>query len=60
MKKPEICEGTSDPIPLDLCRELLGAESEGLSDENVEVIHRHADGLANVLIDAVLQDSSKP
>ena len=41
----------SEPIPIDLCRQLLASEPEGLSDDEVELIRRHANDLAHVLIE---------
>lgn len=46
-------------IPLDLCRELLASEAEILSDEEVELIRRHADAMAHVLIEIATQRQSE-
>jgi hypothetical protein len=47
-----------DPISLDRCRELLGDEAAGLSDEPVDRIRQHAETMAHVLIEICLQDRS--
>ena len=36
------------------CRELLGDEADGLSDEQVDHIRRHADALAYVIVEMFL------
>ena len=36
------------------CRELLGDEAEGLSDEEIDHIRRHADGVADVIVEIFL------
>lgn len=41
-------------IPIARCRELLGDEAVGLSDEDVDQIRQHADAMAHVLIDIFL------
>jgi hypothetical protein len=46
-------------IPLDLCRELLAGEAESLSDEEVELIRRHADAMAHLLIEIAVQGQSE-
>jgi hypothetical protein len=59
MKSPKTCEPEHDPIPLDLCRQLLASEAERLSDDEVELIRRHADALARVLIEIAVQQQSE-
>jgi hypothetical protein len=49
---------STDVIELALiarCRELLGDEAVGLSDEEVDRIRRHADTMAHVVIEMFLQ-----
>ena len=48
----------ADQISLDRCRELLGDEAAGLSDEEVGRIRQHAETLAHVLIQVFLEDRS--
>ena len=43
-------------ISIDRCRELLGDEAIGLSDEQVDQIRRHAETMAHVVIEAFLGD----
>jgi hypothetical protein len=47
-----------DPISIDRCRELLGDEAAGLSDEQVDRILQHAETMAHVLIEVFLQGRS--
>jgi len=58
MEKPKMSEPEHDPIPLDLCRELLAGEAESLSDEEVELIRQHADAMAHLLIEIAVQGQS--
>jgi hypothetical protein len=37
------------------CRELLGDEADGLSDEEVDLIRRHADAIAHVIVEMFLE-----
>ncbi|MBI2187329.1 MAG: hypothetical protein HYU37_09470 [Acidobacteria bacterium] len=37
------------------CRELLGDEAEGLSDEEIDHIRRHADAVAHVIVEMFLE-----
>ena len=53
-----ISADSPDPISLDRCRELLGDEAAGLSDEQVDRIRQHAETMAHVLIEICLQDRS--
>ena len=53
MGEPRISEAEQDQIPLGHCRQLLAEEADGLSDEEVELIRRHADALAHVLLEIV-------
>src|SRR5271154_5186998 len=48
----------ADQISIDRCRELLGDEAIGLSDEQVDQIRRHAETMAHVVIDAFFEDRS--
>ena len=43
---------------LDRCRELLGDEAVGLSDEQVDRIRQHAEMMAHLLIEICLRDRS--
>jgi hypothetical protein len=48
----------ADQISIDRCRELLGDEAIGLTDEQVDQIRRHAETMAHVVIDAFFEDRS--
>ena len=48
----------ADQISIDRCRQLLGEEAVGLSDELVDQIRRHAEVMAHVVIEAFLEDRS--
>jgi hypothetical protein len=47
---------SADLISLARCCELLGAEAEDLSDDQVDLIRRHADAVAQVVVDAFLNN----
>ena len=47
---------SSDDISVDRCRALLGDEADVLSDAEIELIKRHAETLARVVIDVFLTD----
>lgn len=49
---------TADQILIDRCRELLGDEAIGLSDDEIDQIRRHAEMMAQVLIEVYLHDRS--
>lgn len=49
---------TADQISIDRCRELLGDEAIGLSDDEIDQIRRHAEMMAQVLIEVYLHDRS--
>jgi hypothetical protein len=45
----------SDDNTVARCRELLGDEAEGLSDEEIDHIRRHADAVAHMLVEMFLE-----
>lgn len=45
----------SDAISIARCRELLGDEADGLSDQDVDRIRRHAEAMARVLVEIFLE-----
>ena len=47
-------DGDSNPFSIERCRELLGTEDSGLSDEEIEAIRVHTDAWAHVLLDIYL------
>ena len=44
-----------EPIPLARCRELLGEEAEALTDEEVTQIRRHAETMAQIVVEMYLK-----
>ena len=44
-----------DTISIARCRELLGEEADGLSDQDIERVWRHADAMAHVIVDMFLE-----
>jgi hypothetical protein len=44
-----------DPTSIARCRELLGDEGKRLSDHDVDRVCRHADAMANVIVELFLQ-----
>jgi len=50
---PDGCHN-SNPISIECCRELLGAESSGLSDEAIETVRDQTDALERPLVDRYL------
>jgi hypothetical protein len=47
-------DGDSRPFSIERCRELLGTEDGGPSDEEIEAIRDQTDALAHILIDIYL------
>ena len=47
-------DGESSPFSIERCRELLGTEGRGLSDEEIEAIRVQSDAWAHVLLDIYL------
>ncbi len=47
-----------ETISIARCREILGAEANALSDAEIEVIRRHADLLAHVVIGLFVSERS--
>ncbi len=47
-------DGDSKPCSIERCRELLGTEDSGLSDEEIEAIRVQTDTWAHVLLDIYL------
>jgi hypothetical protein len=54
MDETDVTDAAVGEISIDRCRELLGDEAIGLSDEEVEEISRHADTMAQAVIDLFL------
>ena len=56
MVVPECAEVIPEPISIARCRELLGDEANALTDDDVTDVARHAQAMAQILIDLALQD----
>ena len=48
----------SDPISIACCRELLGDEADGLSDHEIDLIRRHADAMAHIIVEMFLESGT--
>jgi len=48
----------SNAISIARCRELLGDEADGLSDHEVDLIRRHADAMAQIIVVMFLESST--
>ena len=57
MNVPERTEYPPESISVARCRDVLGDEAEGLTDDEVIHIARHAEAMAHILIDLTEQDS---
>ena len=60
MEHARFVDVESDCISIARCRELLGDEAEGLSDQEVDLMRRHADAMAHVLVDIFFDNSATP
>jgi hypothetical protein len=52
-------DGDSKPLSIERCRELLGAESSGLSDEEVEAVRDQTNALIRVIVDIYLDQQQQ-
>lgn len=55
MADPTFNEGDPGLLSIQACRDLLGEEALGLSDEDVDRVRRHAANLAHALIEIALE-----
>jgi len=56
MDVPERAEAIPEPISIVRCREVLGDESERMTDSELRDVARHAEALARILIALALHD----
>ena len=49
-----------DPISIARCRELLGDEADTLTDEDIELIRRHAETVAQVVVEMFVESRQIP
>ena len=54
MEHAQAVDVASDLISIARCRELLGDEAGGLSDQEVDLIQQHADAMAHVIVEIFL------
>lgn len=55
----EILTTVAEDISVERCRELLGDEADGLSDEDFAPINRHAETFARIVIELFLEHRSR-
>jgi hypothetical protein len=56
MDVPDRAEQEPEAITAGRCRELLGDDANTLTDDEVLAVARHAEALAQIMIDLALQD----
>lgn len=56
-RRDDVSHAPDGVVPLASCRELLGDEASGVSDEELDRVRRHAAAMAHVLVLAFLEDS---
>jgi hypothetical protein len=49
-----------DPITIARCRELLGDEADTLTDQDIELIRRHAETMAQVVVEVFVESGRIP
>ena len=49
-----------EPISVARCRELLGDEADTLTDEDIDLIRRHAETMAQVVVEMFVQSRRIP
>jgi hypothetical protein len=57
---PNARDDIADDNTIARCRELLGDEADGLSDEEIDHIRRHADAFAHVIVEMFLNQRAEP
>lgn len=55
MRMDEIQTTIAEDITIERCRELLADEADGLSDEDIARVGRHAEAFARILIELFLE-----
>ena len=58
-RQDDVRQSSDGVLPLARCRELLGDEAAGVSDEELDCVRRHADALAHVLIEIAVDRHSQ-
>jgi len=49
-----------EPISIARCRELLGDEADALTDQDIELIRRHAETMAQVVVEIFVESRRIP
>jgi hypothetical protein len=49
-----------EKISIVRCRELLGDEADTLTDQNIELLRRHTETMAHVLVDVFVKSRCMP
>jgi hypothetical protein len=60
MELAEEPDDKSNSIPIARCRELLGAEADALTDQEVALIRRHAETMAQVVVEMFVESRRIP
>ena len=58
MEFVERADDRPEPISIARCRELLGEEADSMTDQEVELIRRHAETMACIVVE-LYQDHSR-
>ena len=56
MEFVERAEDIPEPISIARCRELLGEEAESMTDQEVELIRKHAETMACIIVEMYQED----
>lgn len=56
MDNTDSADARQDPISIARWRELLGDEADGLSEQDVDLTRQHADAIAHVLVEILLEN----
>jgi hypothetical protein len=60
MESVERADERREPISIARCRELLGEEARALTDEEVALIRRHAETMANMVVEMYVEHHETP
>lgn len=60
MESPDFPNARQDRISIARCRELLGDESDALSDQDIGRLRYHADAMARELVEIFLENHTTP
>ena len=58
MERADPSEVAADSISIARCREVLGRDADGLSDTEVDLIRRHADAMAHVIVEIFIAQTT--